>query len=136
MSQVGLCKRDFVLQFKFQKMTEFHARQASQARTLSRDFGLFSKMDIAFWELFFRNIVHGPTMIAYVAVDQTNDKLAGYIIGTTDSSKMSRRLLQDLFLALLWYGVNMLILHPSQIKLVLNKDRKSTLLNSRHDQNS
>jgi RimJ/RimL family protein N-acetyltransferase len=100
-------------------MTAAHAQHAAHARATSRDFGLFSKMDVSFWKLFFTNIVHDPATISYVAIDQTNDRLAGYIIGTTNSSKMTRLLLQKLLFPLLWYGLKMLILHPSQIKLVL-----------------
>ena len=100
-------------------MTEAHAKEASRARALSQDFGFFSKIDVFFWELFFRIIVHGPTIISYVVIDEKNNKLAGYIIATTDSSKMIRLLLQKLLFPFLWYGLKMLVLHPSQIKLVI-----------------
>jgi hypothetical protein len=111
--------RDSSSRFRFERMGETHAREAAHTRALSRDFGLFSQMDVAFWELFFTTIAAGPTTIAHVAVDQDSGKLAGYIIGTTDASKMTRLVVQKHPLRLLWYGLKMLVLHPSQLRLVL-----------------
>ncbi|MCC6707371.1 MAG: GNAT family N-acetyltransferase [Gammaproteobacteria bacterium] len=104
--------------FRFEKMADLHARDASQARMTSQEFGLFSKMDVSFWELFFKTITLCPAVIAWVAVDKTNDRLAGYIIGTADSSATTRFLVKEHPLALMWYGLKMLVLHPRQLKLV------------------
>ena len=67
----------------------------------------------------FGTIVRHPAVISYVAIDQQNNKLAGYIIGTTDSSKVTRLILQKLLAPLMWHGLIMLLLHPSQMTLVV-----------------
>ena len=102
-------------------------------RSSFREHGFFSHISTQFWELLLKQLLNCHNVIAIGAVDIINNKIAGYIIATTNFTETKIKILNFYFIFnSLWYILLMLIKKPSKLYqliygIALNRHRGRTI---------
>ncbi len=107
-----------------------HLKAAGELRAGFRDYGYLSNMPVNFWSFFLSRVINLPEVFALVAIDVEEQKLVGYIVGTSDDTAIRKSLTSwSSFIIMVWHVLTMLTKHPEQLttmgKIFLNREKNS-----------